>query len=112
MLQLLLLGVACAVTACTDAGLVGTVASCDAGCPRDKVCEPLQGICVECASNADCATDAETEQRFCSTESHECVQCRTANDCSAAQPRCLDGKCRAASDDESGENKSGTENGR
>jgi hypothetical protein len=63
----------------------------DAGCPAASdtpVCDPGEGLCVECVADPDCARPGAYGPR-CNRDDHYCV-CDTADDCAGNPngPRC------------------------
>ena len=60
-------------------------------CPGDQVV--IDGVCVECGSDADCNPD----KPYCNTSSHTCVSCLSAQHCNIKGSDgyvCENGKCK------------------
>ena len=81
----------CGAGATCDALSGQCKAPCDpnVACSGDLICA-ARGVCVRCASNADCASG---DNPLCSPELDRCVECLSNRDCSTSSPVCSGGRC-------------------
>ena len=54
-------------------------------CPLNQVCHPIDRLCVDCATSADCTTAG---LRACDVERGRCVECTATADCTGPRSVC------------------------